>query len=171
MPRYVAFLRGVSPMNASMPALKRCFEAAGFSEVKTVLSSGNVVFTAGAKPEPALARGAEAAMTKQFGHAFPTIVRSTTYLRRLVDDDPYGGLRLPAKTKRVVTFLDKPPRVKASLPFETDGVRIIAMNDREIYIAYEPNPRGPVFMRLIEKNFGKGVTTRTWDTIKKCAAA
>jgi len=30
MRRYAAFLRGVSPMNAKMPELKRCFEAAGF---------------------------------------------------------------------------------------------------------------------------------------------
>ena len=52
MPRYVAFLRGVSPMNAKMAELKRCFEHAGFEEVKTVLSSGNVVFTARPQPKP-----------------------------------------------------------------------------------------------------------------------
>jgi uncharacterized protein (DUF1697 family) len=36
MPRYVALLRGVSPMNAKMPALKQCFKGVGFSDVKTV---------------------------------------------------------------------------------------------------------------------------------------
>ena len=46
MPRYAAFLRGVSPMNAKMPDLKAAFEAAGFTDVKTLLSSGNLVFTA-----------------------------------------------------------------------------------------------------------------------------
>jgi uncharacterized protein (DUF1697 family) len=46
MPRYLAFLRGVSPMNAKMSELKRCFEAAGYTDVKTVLSSGNVAFDA-----------------------------------------------------------------------------------------------------------------------------
>jgi Uncharacterized protein conserved in bacteria len=44
MARHVAFLRGVSPINAKMPQLKRCFESAGFANVKTVRSSGNVVF-------------------------------------------------------------------------------------------------------------------------------
>lgn len=44
MPRYIAFLRGVSPMNARMPELKRCFEEAGFSDVRTILASGNVAF-------------------------------------------------------------------------------------------------------------------------------
>ena len=36
VPRFAAFLRGVSPMNAKMPQLKAAFEAAGFTEVKTV---------------------------------------------------------------------------------------------------------------------------------------
>lgn len=56
MRRYAAFLRGVSPMNAKMPALKRAFEAAGFTEVKTVLSSGNVVFDGRRASDSALQR-------------------------------------------------------------------------------------------------------------------
>src|ERR1041385_1159873 len=39
MPRYAAFLRGVMPMNCKMAALKAAFEAAGFTDVKTVASS------------------------------------------------------------------------------------------------------------------------------------
>ncbi|MBU6441240.1 MAG: DUF1697 domain-containing protein, partial [Betaproteobacteria bacterium] len=46
MTRYLAFLRGVSPVNASMPALRAAFEAAGFGQVRTVLGSGNVAFDA-----------------------------------------------------------------------------------------------------------------------------
>jgi uncharacterized protein (DUF1697 family) len=64
MPRYAAFLRGVSAMNAKMPQLKA---AAGFDEVKTVLSTGNVVFTATRAAPPALERKAEAAMLKHLG--------------------------------------------------------------------------------------------------------
>jgi len=56
MHRYVAFLRGVNPMNARMAELRRCFETAGFTDVRTVLSSGNVAFGAPAKSDTALAR-------------------------------------------------------------------------------------------------------------------
>ena len=42
---------------------------------------------------------------------------------------------------------------------------------REVFSAYVPGPRGPVFMALLEKTFGKNITTRTWDTLKKCAEA
>ena len=67
MPRFTAFLRGVSPMNCKMPALKRCFEAAGFSDVRTLLSSGNVVFNARAASPESLGRRAEKAMEQELG--------------------------------------------------------------------------------------------------------
>jgi uncharacterized protein (DUF1697 family) len=171
VPRYVAFLRGVSPSNAKMPDLKRAFEAAGFTDVKTLLSSGNVVFTSRASSEAALERKAEAAMAKALGHAFGTIVRSTDVLREMLDSDPYAQFRLPADAKRVVTFLRNAPALTVKLPIELDGARILAVRGHAAFSAYVPSPRGPVFMTLIEKTFGKDVTTRTWDTVRRCAAA
>lgn len=171
MPRYVAFLRGVSPMNAKMAELKRCFEAAGFTDVKTVLSSGNVVFDAPARSDTRLACHAEAAMAKRLGRTFYTIVRPVNRLHQLIEADPYAAFRLPVNAKRVVTFLGEPPRARPLLPLETDGVRILVMKGRAVFTAYVPSPRGPVFMTLIEKMFGANVTTRTRDTVKKCAAA
>ncbi len=171
MPRYVALLRGVSPMNLKMPALKQCLESAGLSDVKTVLASGNAVFNARAASEAVLERKAERAMQAQLGHTFYTIVRPQDHLGELLEADPYATYRLPANAKRVVTFLREPPKVELSLPIELDGARILTMRGREIFTAYVPSPRGPVFMTLIEKTFGKNVTTRTWDTVRKCVDA
>lgn len=67
MERDVAFLRGVSPMNCKMPELKRCFETAGFADAKTLLSSGNVAFSAKPEQVPNLEKAAEAAMQKHLG--------------------------------------------------------------------------------------------------------
>jgi len=170
MPRYVAFLRAVGPMNADMAERRRCFERAGFSNVKTVRASGNVVFDARAASATALARKAEAAMAKRLGRSFATIVRPVKALRRLLEHDPFAAHRLPPKAKRVVTFLRQSYKAKLALPLEKDGARILAMSGREVFTAYVP-ARGPVFMQLIEKTFGKHVTTRTWDTLQKCAAA
>ena len=170
MRRYAAFLRGVSPMNAKMPELKRCFEWAGFADVKTVLSSGNVVFSAPASEATALERKIETAMEKRLGHAFFTIVRPVDALRAILASDPYGAFRLAPGTKRVVTFLhDKAPAM-LELPIELYGARILRVDGSAVFSAYVPGPRGPVFMTLIEKTFGKDVTTRTWDTVKKVAA-
>lgn len=171
MARYIAFLRGVSPMNAKMPELKRCFEECGFTEVKTLLSSGNVVFNARATSEGGLERKVEAAMGKQLGRMFYTIVRPANYVRSILEADPYAAFRLPADAKRVVTFLRELPKATLPLPVELDGARILTMIDREIFSAYVPGPRGPVFMTLIEKTFGTCITTRTLDTVRKCAMA
>jgi uncharacterized protein (DUF1697 family) len=156
-------------MNAKMPELKSCFEAAGFTDVKTVLSSGNVVFSAPAAPEASLERTAEAAMKKRLGRASLTIVRPLEALRAILASDPYRAFRLAPGTKRVVTFLRERPKSKLTLPIELHGARILRMQGREIFSAYVPTPRGPVFMSLIEKTFGEEVTTRTWDTVKKVA--
>jgi uncharacterized protein (DUF1697 family) len=171
MARYVAFLRAVSPMNAKMPELKKCFEAAGFTDVKTVLASGNVVFNARTASEATLERKAEAAMAKRLGKPFYTIVRSTDALSAMLKADPFLRFRLPNSAKRVVTFVRKPHPAKLKLPIELHGARILSMRGGEIFTAYEPSPRGPVFMTLIDKTFGKTVTTRTWETVRKCAAA
>ena len=159
------------PTNAKMPALKSCFEAAGFKNVRTVLGSGNVVFDAPKAGETALERKAEAAMAKHLGRTFYTIVRSAEALRDLVKRDPYSSFDLPANAKRVVTFVREPFPKKLSLPPEIDGARILAAAGREAFSAYVPGASSPVFMVLIEKTFGKNVTTRTWETVRKCSQA
>jgi uncharacterized protein (DUF1697 family) len=171
MSRYVALLRGVSPVSARNKDLKLAFESAGFTDVKTVLSSGNVAFNAQAKSETGLARQAEDAMAQQLGRTFYTIVRAESALRSLVEADPFAAFDLPVGAKRIVTFLGELPEKELSLPIESEGARILAMNGSEIFTIYTPNPRGAVFMALIEKVFGRNVTTRTWETVQKCALA
>jgi uncharacterized protein (DUF1697 family) len=156
-------------MNAKMPELQRAFEAAGFSDVKTLLASGNVVFTASRASEAALERKAEAAMLKGLGRSFLTIVRPVDGLRELLASDPYRSFRLPPGTKRVVTFLREAPASKLKLPIELEGARILDLRGNTAFSTYVRTPKGPVFMTLIEKTFGKEQTTRTWETVGKAA--
>jgi len=169
MPRYAALLRGVMPVNAKMPDLKKAFEAAGFRDVKTILASGNVVFSARAASEASLERRAEAAMAERLGRTFLTIIRPIEALRDLLESDPYKAFRLEPTAKRVVTFLRRRPASKLALPVEFEGARILAVKGAEAFSVYVRHPKGPVFMTLIEKTFGKEATTRTWDTVAKVA--
>jgi uncharacterized protein (DUF1697 family) len=171
MPRYAALLRGVSPMNAKMPELKQAFEAAGFTDVKTVLSSGNVAFTARKASDAALQRLAEDAMRERLGQAFLTVVRPIDALVALLATDPYRGFGVAPGAKRIVTFLREESQAKIRLPVEQDGARLLALRGRELFSAYVSSPKGPVFMTLIERTFGKDLTTRTWDTVGKVARA
>ncbi|MBI1797791.1 MAG: DUF1697 domain-containing protein [Candidatus Eisenbacteria bacterium] len=169
MKRYAAFLRGVMPFNCKMPALKAAFESAGFKDVKTVLGSGNVVFSAAPASETALARRAEAAMEREMGRVFAAVVRPVDALRALLASDPYAGFRLAPEAKRVVTFLRARPKTAPRLPIEREGARILAVRGAEVFTVYVRGPKTPVFMVLIEETFGRDVTTRTWDTVQKVA--
>ncbi len=171
MSRYVALLRGVSPLNAKMPELRGCFESAGFTNVRTVLSSGNVAFDSPLANPADIESRAEASMGKTLGQAFYTVVRSSLELHELLAIDPYRAHGIPASAKRVVSFFRAPCVSKVPLPLAQDLASVFLASGREAFTAYIPTDKGPVFMTLIEKAFGKNVTTRTLDTVAKCAAA
>jgi uncharacterized protein (DUF1697 family) len=119
-----------------MADLRRAFEGAGFADVTTVLSSGNVVFSTDRRPDAVLARVAEAAIAKHLARAFSAIVRSSSALDRLIEADPYAPFRLPPNVKRVVTFLRDVPKTSPPLPLESEGVRMLRMIGREVFTAY-----------------------------------
>jgi uncharacterized protein (DUF1697 family) len=158
-------------MNLKMPALKAALEAAGFTDVKTLLSSGNVVFAGRRATETVIERKVEAAIEQYVGKKFGAIVRSIEGLRALLEADPFKAFRLPANSKRVVTFLRAAPKQQLSLPIERDGARILKLHGRELLSAYVVSDKGPVFMSIIEKACGKDITTRTWDTVQKVTNA
>ena len=170
MARYAAFLRGVSPVNAKMADLVTAFEAAGFADVRTVASSGNVVFDARPASDAALQEKAEAAIRKHLGRPFLTFIRPIETLKILLASDPYRGFRLKSGSKRVVTFLREPPKAEPKLPVELHGARVLARKGTEVFTVYVATPHGPVFMTLIERTLGKDVTTRTWDALTKIVA-
>ena len=108
-------------------------------------------------------------MMKTLGHAFLTIVRPVAALRELLESDPFRSYRLDPKAKRIVTFLRTKPTAKLELPIELYGAQILEMRGLEVFSAYVATPKGAVFMTLLEKTFGKEMTTRTWETVMKVA--
>jgi len=139
--------------------------------VRTLLSSGNVVFNARLSPIATLERRVEKAMLAGLGRSFDPFVRSTGYLQALIDSDPFGEFSLSPLAKRVIAFLRQPADASVMLPIERGGASILRVTDCEVLAAYVPNPKGPVFMQLLERTYGKNITTRTLDTVRKCAWA
>lgn len=169
MPRYAALLRGVMPMNCKMPELRKALEGAGFTDVKTVIASGNAVFSSRTASEETLQKKCEAAMQKHMGRSFLTIVRSIERLEEILATDPYG--KLPPNAKRNVTFLLGAPATKPKLPFDFKGARIHSLVGREAYSHYIPGSADPSFMTMLEKSLGKDITTRTWETVGRIVKA
>jgi uncharacterized protein (DUF1697 family) len=171
MPRYAALLRGVMPTNCKMPELKKALEAAGFTDVKTVISSGNAVFSARKAAEKSLARKCEAGMQKVMGRSFMTIVRSIDGLQEILDRDYFATIALPRDAKRNVTFLPEPLKKTLALPMEMRGAKICTVEGDVAYTYYVPVAVDPAFMALIDRTFEKNCTTRTWETVGRIVKA
>jgi uncharacterized protein (DUF1697 family) len=152
-----------------MQDLRRALEHAGFDEVRTILSSGNAIFNSDEHLGVALERRVESAIADRVGRRFPVILRTAEALAALLASDPYAPYGLPAGAKRVVSFLKTPMPSRLQLPLTEGSATVIHQSGAEVFTAYIPGPDGPVFMKLIERAFGTEVTTRTWDTITKCA--
>lgn len=78
--RFGAFLRGVNVNGNKIPmkALREAFQSMGFPDAKTVLNTGNVVFTADTEacPRPELKARIERALDAAFGYKAPVYLRS-----------------------------------------------------------------------------------------------
>lgn len=77
MNRYIALLRGINVSGKNkipMAALKQGFEGLGFSEVKTHLNSGNVIFSTEGRDIDALTSQIEAMIHAEFGLDIPVLV-------------------------------------------------------------------------------------------------
>ncbi len=148
--QYVAFLRGIMPTNPNMKGekLKAVFEGLGFSNVVTVIASGNVVFESSSKSASALEKKIEAALPEQLGFSSMTMVRSKDELLALAKRDPFKGIRDERPNYLVVTFFKDRRREVAT---------VIDLS----------NSKATDYMAKIEKENGKALTTRTWKTVQR----
>lgn len=163
MTKYVALLRGIAPLNPNMrnEKLRGVFESLGFSNVKTVISSGNVLFETSSTDEPALETMIEEALTAQLGFHSTTIIRSHKQLQRLARRNPFKG-----REHGHETYLKNKPR-NQTLP-EGKGYEVLVMHDRVVFSIVDLTAaKTPGLMNLLEKHFGKEITTRTWKTVER----
>ena len=90
---YVSLLRGINVGGrmVKMADLKDCYESIGFSEVKTVLQSGNVTFTTNIYDSMALEEKLEEAVTKRFNYNAKIFVISVENMRLILRNYPYDA--------------------------------------------------------------------------------
>ena len=170
---HVAFLRAVNVGGrgvVKMADLQRAFAAAGATDARTVIASGNVVFDAPATLG-ALRERIQLKVKALLG-ADPVIVfRTLPYLERLVAAAPFGGLANDKKVKLYVAFLaGKPKRLPTfpiSIPKEMIDVR--GMYQQDALIVSRPKPNGFYGFPGIwtERELGVESTARNWSTVVK----
>ena len=175
MTRYAAFLRGVNLGKRTVKSaeLKAAFEAMGFTNVKTLLASGNVLFDA--KTSKGLQGKIEAGLEAQFGFGVGTVLRSVDELKGLVDADPFKGEIESDAQKLYVMLFAEPLPAGVSVKGVAGDYDVPRIDPRELYLVGYRKPDGTYSaggLLLIEKQLPKGrlVTTRNWNTILKAIA-
>lgn len=168
---FVAFLRGINlgKRTVKSPELKAAYEAMGFKDVRTLLASGNVIFSSEKRPDP---RMLEAGFKTAFGFESGTILRSQAELRALIADGPFNGRSEDENTKLYVTFLAE-PLSKPVTPTVLDGdFQLVKQTAGELFIlAFRlPTGRFGAGMELMHKSLGKALwTSRNYNTVLKAA--
>ena len=170
--RYVALLRGIGPTNPNMRSdkLRGVIEELGFSDVQTVISTGNVVFDGDSGDVGELEARIEAAWPEKLGFTSTTIVRTADQIRDLVARDPFADRDETPDTSWQVTLLKHEPHDALEVPFTSEGgeFTVVAFDDRSICTVVDmTRSRTPDLMRWMEKAFGKEITTRTWKTVHR----
>ncbi len=177
MTRYVAFLRGINVgghKKIKMADLRRAFASWGFTDVKTILASGNVVFSSNETQCDALAGSIKAEIESTFGLDVGIAVRTLASIQDLVSTNPFQDIAVTPRTRLYVTFLspDSPRGLKA--PYESPNLdfKILGVSAGEVYSVLTLRSGGGTIksMEILEKEFGKRITTRNWNTIVKLAS-
>ena len=90
MTRYAAFLRGVNVggVNLKMAEVARAFEEAGFTNVRTILASGNVVLESRSGVE-AVRKKAETALRDAFGYDAWVLAYDVETVRAISESFPF----------------------------------------------------------------------------------
>ena len=172
MTKYVALLRGIAPTNPNMrnDKLRGVFENLGFENVKTVISSGNVIFESPSRSVKKLEETIESALTEQLGFTSTTIIRSQGQIQKLVDKNPFQGMAHSQRSSLNVTFLKKKRRTNIKFPHKIDNrdYELLGMYDGAICSVIDlTSSITPDLMLWLEKQFGKEITTRTWKTVER----
>ena len=170
--RCVALLRGINVGTAKrvgMAKLRAMVEDLGYTDVRTLLNSGNLVFEAAKSGYGKAAQRIEKALDSRLRVTARVTVISAEELVALIKACPLAKVADNPSRLLVGILADPADRVKlAEIAGKDWGKERIALGrDREVFMWM---PRGVAESRLntaVSKALGDGITSRNWATIMK----
>jgi uncharacterized protein (DUF1697 family) len=164
MTNYVALLRAVNVGGTGklpMPELKAMAEALGFTNVRTWIASGNLLFGS-TKSEADVKAALEARLEAFAGKPVPVLVRTALEMAAILAADPFPD----AHGSRALTyFFDAPPPADTIETMRGRQDERIALGTREIYVDYGDNIRHTK-LKFSAMTTGTG---RNMNTVRKLA--
>jgi uncharacterized protein (DUF1697 family) len=174
---YVAFLRGIGPGNPNMhnDKLRAVFESLGYEQVRSVISSGNIIFETEASTPSVLESTIEAELLAKLDIRSTTIIRSSEELRAFAARQPFRGRTHSQNDYLMVTFLkQRNAKFKHSdFTGSSEDFTFITFDTNIQAVCYAVDmhsTKAPRFLNWLESHFHKAITGRTWKTIERIVA-
>lgn len=170
----MALLRGINVGRAKpvgMTELRAVVETLGFTDVQTLLRSGNVVLSSKTAETSDIASTLETAIERRFAMHVGVVVRTASELSAVVAANPIPEATAQGSNLHVM-FLAQPlteaerDRLEPAA-FEPDVVRI---GEREIYVWYRHGVSGSKTAEQLGRRIRTLVTDRNWNTVGKLVA-
>jgi uncharacterized protein (DUF1697 family) len=172
--RFIALLRGVNVGRAkriAMADLRTVVTELGYTAVRSVLNSGNVVFSAAGITPAAAAAALEEALVLKLGVAARVMVLACDDLARIVADNPL--LQLATDDSRLLVFILAEPAlttVLEPLVAQDWAPGALAVGERAAYVWCPDGVLDSAAAAAVGKHLGDNTTFRNWSTLKKLHA-
>ena len=170
---YVALLRGINVgknKRVAMADLRSVIESLGYSNARTLLNSGNAVFTSGRALKKGAAEELRAALEKKTGVSSRFTLRSASELDAVVRANPLLDIG-KEHSRLFAVFLTDPADLAKVKPLVKQQWKpeVVALGPGVIYIWCPDGlleSKSPV---AVGKVLGDGHTVRNWATVMKLA--
>jgi uncharacterized protein (DUF1697 family) len=172
MTRYVALIRGIGPGDPkkSNESLRNVLESLGLKNVRSVISSGNVIFDSDETELAKLELKIENAWPRLLGFNATTIIKNQKQLQEIVDANHFDGVPHTDRTYQLVTFLKQPTNLPFKIPYQPPGkpYKVVDYSDNILYTVTDNTViKTSDLMTWLEKQFSKQLTSRTPLTIER----
>ncbi|MDE1820003.1 MAG: DUF1697 domain-containing protein [Euryarchaeota archaeon] len=170
MPRYAALLRSVNvgKRSLSMKELQSVGEEIGLGEVRTLLRTGNLLFSSPERNVPKLQRALEEKTHARTGLRTTVFVRSAAAWSEIVRSNPFEEYAREDPSHLVVVLLKKgtTPGALEGLRRSLQGRETVQLGSESVYATY-PDGLGRSWLTLdrIERALGAAGTARNWNTV------
>jgi uncharacterized protein (DUF1697 family) len=173
MERYIAFLRGINVSGQKlikMEALRKVLADYGFTDVKTFIQSGNVIFSTANTDSNHLILEIESLIEKHFGFRTDVILRRHSEIESVLNSLELFKLKSEEERKCYITFAKEEFSDHLEVPLfsKNHDVEIIFQNSKD-FISVSTAYKGVYGFpnSFIEKLTGISATTRNPNTLEK----
>jgi uncharacterized protein (DUF1697 family) len=173
MKAYISILRGINVGGArpvKMEELVKVYRDLGFSEVRTYIQSGNVVFRGEDRPARELAEEISGAIRMRFALDVPVIVLDKNKLEMILADNPFLPGKESESDKLHITLLAEVPGESALKNLENVNYLPdeFSARGRAVYL-YCPDGYGRTKLNngFFEKKLKVEATTRNLRTLNE----